>query len=193
MLNEPSFDNTIQIDEVNPFSEEKFYINFYRDVTEEDLEFAKIADECPWLENKLIDFSYFKENNIISLDEYSNLLDTLQNELRIVNGQLMFYAQQYYEALRERTEILARLTTDLDSLGATCQAAIIDPIAETGATKDISYFDNAYKNIWTKSKEPTSILAYDDLLNEYFYKYYNAEQRFLKNIYYFKKYFNIAE
>ena len=190
MLNEPSFDNTIQIDEVNPFSEEKFYINFYRDVTEEDLEFAKIADECPWLENKLIDFSYFKENNIISLDEYSNLLDTLQNELRIVNGQLMFYAQQYYEALRERTEILARLTTDLDSLGATCQAAIIDPIAETGATKDISYFDNAYKNIWTKSKEPTSILAYDDLLNEYFYKYYNAEQRFLKNIYYFKKYFN---
>lgn len=168
------------------FSEEKVYLNFYRDVTEEDLDFARIADECPWLENKLIDFSYFKKIK----DEYSTLLDILQNDLRIVNGQLMFYAQSYYEALRKRTEILAILTNNLDSLGAACQAAIVTPLAETGTTKDISYFVSAYNNVFTQPPQDNNLMGYNDILNDYFYKYYNAQQRFLKNIYNFKKYFN---
>ena len=35
-----------------------FYIDFYREPTFKEIEFAKIADQCPWLENKLFNFNY---------------------------------------------------------------------------------------------------------------------------------------
>ena len=167
---------------------------FYRDVTVEEQEFAEMADKCPWLENKIIDFSYFLDNNIISKDEYNSLMNILQNELRIVNGQLMFYAQAYYTALHERTKILAELTNNLDLLGAECEASIIEPLTERGAV-DILYsddFKNIYNNIMSSvvnPKEKIAILDYDDIVTDYLNKYINSDQRFLKNLYNFSNYF----
>ncbi len=57
-------------------------LDFYRNTTTEDLEFAKIADDCPWLENKLIDFKYFYDNQILNKYEYQNLLNLIQEDLQ---------------------------------------------------------------------------------------------------------------
>lgn len=58
-------------------------ISFEREATEEELEYAKIADSLPWLENRIIDFSYFVDHNLITPYEYNKLQDTLVNKLRI--------------------------------------------------------------------------------------------------------------
>ena len=52
-----------------------------------------MADKCPWLENKIIDFNFFLNQNIISKSEYNKIWDILKNKLRIINGQLLLYTQ----------------------------------------------------------------------------------------------------
>ena len=166
------------------------YLYFYRDTSEEELEFATVADKCPWLENKLIDFTYFKNQNIISAKEYNQLINILYNDLRKVNGHLMYYSRAYYKALHDKTEMIANLTNQLDSLGAACQAAVVDPLATTGKVKDISYFVEAYNEVFNNgTSELMNLIDYDLIVTDYFTKYFNAQQRFLKNIYNFREYF----
>lgn len=168
------------------------YLHFYRHPTNEELEFAEIADKCPWLENKLIDFSYFYDNRLITTSEYSELMNILNNQLRIVNGKLLIYAQAYYNALHQETEIIANLQNEIDILGAECQASIIDVSAESNKPAlDDSRFKSTYFDIINTNKtQYTSILQHATLLEEYFSKYFNAEQRFLKNIKFFTDFFN---
>lgn len=169
-------------------------LNFTRNTSAEELEFAKIADECPWLENKLIDFSYFLQQKIINSREYSELLNVVQNNLRIANGRLLSYTNEYYNALHAKTKTLARINETLDTLGATFNADIIDYYTQNGRVKDYTYFSNAYDAMIDAYFKGTSIdnelFNYNELLSEYFNKYFNAQQRFLKNIYNFKEYFN---
>ena len=167
---------------------------FYRDVTADEQDFAEMADRCPWLENKIIDFRYFLDNNIISKDEYNSLMNILENDLRIVNGQLMFYAQAYYSALHKRTQELANLTNSLDLLGANCEASIIEPLINKGVvdTLYIDDFKNLYNDTMSSVTNPIkkiALLDYDDLVTNYLNKYINSQQRFLKNIYNFSNYF----
>lgn len=174
------------------WTEPAIFIRFYRHPSTEELEFATIADQCPWLENKIIDFSYFHTNRIINDSEYKELLNILSNQLRIVNGKLLIYAQSYYNALHQETEILAKIQEKLDVLGAECQASIIDPCAASNApVLDLSQFQETYLNITTNdSTHYTAILNHTSLLEEYFAKYFNAQQRFLKNIKAFRDYFH---
>ena len=51
-----------------------FYAVFGRNYTQEEVDFAEIAEKCPWLENKLVDFSYFQRQGIISPAEYRNIM-----------------------------------------------------------------------------------------------------------------------
>lgn len=179
--NEPAIKNSLVV------------VKFFRDVTEEELEFARIADSCPWLENKLIDFSYFLSQSIISPAEYKSLLDLLKNKLRITNGKLLYYSSEYYNAIRNKTEILADLTSVLDSLGAAFNSDAVMPYQRTGTISNIKYFEQAYqtfRNAYCKENEQTSIINKSSLLTEYFNKYFKAQQRFLKNLYYFRQYFN---
>ena len=178
---------------VHSISNSKIILNFYRAVTSEELEFAEMADKCPWLENKIIDFNFFLNQNIISKSEYNKIWDILKNKLRIINGQLLLYTQSYYEAIHKKTELLSKLLEDLDSLGAAFQADVVNPYLEHGRIDNIDYFDEGYKTIISRyfsSTTPTSIINYNELLTEYFNKYYKAQQRFLKNIYNFRTYFN---
>lgn len=179
--------------EIYSISNSKIILNFYRAVTSEELKFAEMADKCPWLENKIIDFNFFLNQNIISKSEYNKIWDILKNDLRIVNGQLLLYTQSYYEAIHKKTELLSKLIEDLDSLGAAFQADVVNPYLEHGRIDNIDYFDEGYKTIISRyfsSTTPTSIVNYNELLTEYFNKYYKAQQRFLKNIYNFRTYFN---
>ena len=82
----------------------KLYLNFYRNVTKEEIDFAEIADKCPWLENKIIDFSYFYNQNIINRQEYQELMSLISNDLRIANGKLLLYSNEYKNALKSKIE-----------------------------------------------------------------------------------------
>lgn len=168
-------------------------LEFYRHATTEELNFAYIADNCPWLENKLIDFSYFLKQNIISAPEYKALLNVLKNDLRIINGKLLYYTQEYYRAIQDKTETLVKLTNDLDSLGAAFNSEIVEVFKSKGSIEDIRYFSKAYDTFvakYLKDGGATPIINYGDLLTEYINKCFSAQQRFLKNMYYFKQYFN---
>lgn len=167
-------------------------LNFSRDATIDELNFANIADKCPWLENKLIDFSYFYTHNIINKSEYNKLLSIFKNDLRVINGQLLVYAKQYYQAVHSATKTISNIINDIDSLSAAFHADVVDSYASGGKIGDISYFQEAYSTVSAKYFNQTSdsILNYEELLTEYFNKYVNSQQRFLKNIYNFQKYFN---
>lgn len=168
------------------------YLRFYRNPSKEELSFAKIADTCPWLENKLIDFSYFYTNRFINESEYEALMDIMNNKLRIVNGKLLIYAQAYYNALHQETEILAKIQEKLDLLGAECQASIIDPCADSVAPSiNLKTFKQTYLDVTSyNANNYTPILNHTTLLEEYFSKYFNAQQRFLKNVKAFRDFFD---
>lgn len=166
------------------------YLKFYRLFTEEEKEFAEIADECPWLEDKLIDINHYLANKIISPQEYSTLMNILNNDLRIVNGKLLFLTATYYNALREKTKIIADLTNSLDTLAATYHADVVNPLVNGEKPTELNNLIELYQNTFRNTTNLTGILNYTDTINEYFEKYFNAEQRFLKNIYAFDQYFN---
>lgn len=153
-----------------------------------------MADKCPWLENKLIDFTYFIDQKILSPNEYLILSNFINNNVRIINGQLMAHSQAYYTALHKQTATLAELTNQLDLLGATCQADILTPYATLGKVKDSSQFINAYNNFFRTfdAFKPIQLLNRTELLSNYLSKYFNADQRFLKNIKNFRDYFEMA-
>ena len=165
------------------------YLQFYRVFTEEEKEFAAVADQCPWLENRLIDFSYFLHQHIISRNEYETLMGKLQNDLRIINGQLLFLTDSYYRAIKSKTELLSKLTNKLDALSATFEASVITPLRQGKQPTDISDFIAAYVETFAMGNTQ-QILNYNEIIEDYFEKYASAEQRFLKNIYAFRKYFD---
>lgn len=196
----------IQVDEDKIFSDktdiekpvfifdENIYLNFYRSPTQNDIDFATAADQIPWLENKLIDFSYFYKHNILTKNDYITLLKQIQDNLRITNGRLLCYTNDYYEALRTKTTTLAELSNSIDSIGAAFNANVISPYASNGKVGDTTQFDNAYNSIYnnfdSSEKSQLSILSYDETVSDYMNKYISTQQRFLKNMNEFKKYFN---
>ena len=169
-------------------------IFFCRETSDEELEYAKAADLCPWLENKLIDFSYLYNSNIISNKQYQELTSLFSDDLRIINGQLALYSNEYYTAYHKKTSTLAELISQLDSLGALAEADLIQPYQDNG--KSITDYDNfklSYSLLWQDKKqaaEKTSIVDYDKTITYYTNLYFNSQQRFLKNIYNFSNYFN---
>ena len=168
------------------------YLTLQPIVSEEDRLFAEAAEDCPWLENKLFDFSYFVETKILSEQEYQVLIDIIYNELRIINGQLLIYSKAYYDALREKTEMIADIESALDLLGAHCQAEIIQPFTEEGKIKQPVEFDKCYDELLTRysSLSDDTILGFEDEVTSCFNNYFNSQQRFLKNIKNFRDHFN---
>lgn len=166
------------------------YLTFYRLFSEEEKEFAEIADKCPWLENKLIDFTYFLKEGIISPSEYSNLMYKIQNDLRIVNGRLLYLTDTYYRALKEKTKIIASITEQLDELAAIFHSDVVTPLSLGKSADSISNFSSKYNLVFSNLDNNIPILDYNEIVSDYFEKYFNAEQKFLKNVYLFRKYFD---
>lgn len=182
------------IPSVGALTSYNIYITFYREPTPEDLEFAAIADQCPWLENKLIDFSYFINHNILTSAESKELNKTINQELRITNGQLLVYAQSYYAALHQKTKLLSELINALDMIGATFQSDFIQPFTTNGYIADTTNFLKNYNyitNLYDKVNQNQfiNLLNKPEVISEYVNNYCNHEQQFLKNVYQFKKYF----
>ena len=172
----------------------ELHIYIGRTASSSDLEFAQIADKCPWLENKLRSFDYFQKIGLISKSQLKKVNNIISNDLRKVNGELLLYANDYYQALHKRTTTVADLLAQFDSLGAAAESDIITPYSTDGKiTFPTNYFDAAYGSIFTPTFNKTSktqLTAYDDLITNYSNLYFNAQQRFLKNLYQFRNYFN---
>ena len=172
------------------------YITFYRDPTAEDLEFADIADACPWLENKLIDFSYYQTHNILNKPELQQLNQLIQQDLRKINGRLLVYAQDYYNALHQKTKLLSEMINNLDMIGATFESDVVQFMSKPGTMLDTSNFSkqceyiNEIYNRAQTNQEKIGMLNLSDTLSEYVNNYINHEQSFLKNVFNFKKYFD---
>ena len=166
------------------------FIKFYRESSQDELDFASMADKCPWLENKIINLSYFYDHNIINKFEYQSILDTLNNRLRIVNGRLLYYSKNYYDSVKEKVKNLAAIQERLDSLGAACAGELVDKFRTSGSiSTDLKYLDAAYKNAFlTNIKMKTPLSGYYSVLNDTISKYFDSQQRFLRNIYKFRQY-----
>ena len=133
-------------------------------------EFAEIADKCPWLENKIIDFSYFYKNKILSQLEYQSLTHIIQNDLRIVNGKLLYYSGSYYRAIQSKTKIMAELLSTLDSIGAAFASDVVSQFQSNGGISNVDYFDTAYNTMiskYRKTSDMSLIINHKETLTEY--------------------------
>lgn len=169
-----------------------FYLSFYRQPAEDETMFATVAEQCPWLENKLLDFSYFINHNLLNSYEYGILIQQIYNNLRQINGRLIYLADSYYKALSEKTKFLAQLDERVTNLGAKFTAEFLQPYLNQKQIReeDVQDFLLDYKTLYAVPEAKRAIFNYDEIYSSYINKYLNAEQRFLKSIYDFTNYWN---
>ena len=176
----------------NNLASYRIYFRNYRIPSQEELDWASLADKIPYLENKIIDFNYFYNTGIINKNQYGEILNIVNNELRINNGRLLVYSKNYYEALHNKTRILADLQAKIDTIGGQYSAEILSPFSTNGQAKsDITDFTTSYSNLFPQAKrgELSYILNYDDIITDYIRKYWSARQNCLKNLYNFREFF----
>lgn len=177
----------------NPFAV-SLYCQWMRNPTEEDLAYAQAADRCPWLENRLIDFSYYYDHNIINKVTLNEMTNYLKQDLRYINGKLAVYLNQYYTAVHKKTTILADITNNLDLVGANFASAVTDYYRTKGVIGDISTTSSLYSTYTdvfsTTNDFQSSIINYSDTISDYVNKFFDSQQRFFKNIKNFTDYFN---
>ena len=169
-----------------------FYLSFYRQPSEDETIFATVAEQCPWLENKLLDFSYFINHNLLNSYEYGILIQQIYNNLRQINGRLIYLADSYYKALSEKTKFLAQLDEHVTNLGAKFAAEFLQPYLNQKQIReeDVQDFLLDYKTLYAVPEAKRAIFNYDEIYSSYINKYLSAEQHFLKNIYDFRDYWN---
>lgn len=182
------------IDTINyEIKEYNINITQYSQTTEDDILFAKIADSCPWLENILINFDYFLDQKVLDSNEYHSLLNIFKNNLRIINGKLLYYSKEYFNALRQKTKIISDLLSKFDMIGAWIKNNIIDSYSLEGKIEPRNDFKELYNQTLKTNLTQNNkglLINFNETISEYFNKYFKSQQRFLKNIYNFKNYFN---
>ena len=181
------------VEDTSPYAV-NFYCQWMRNPTEEDLAYAQAADRCPWLENRLIDFSYYYDHNIINGTTLKEMNNYLKQDLRYINGKLAVYLNQYYSAVHKKTTILADIVNKLDLVGANFASAITDYYRTKGVIGDISTTSSLYStytDVFSDSNDfQSSIINYSDTISDYVNKFFDSQQRFFKNIKNFTDYFN---
>ena len=118
-------------------------------------------------------------------------MNILQNDLRIINGQLILYSYQYYNALHAQTRILADLTNELDMLGASIDKTFVKSYGNQQKTVSTTDFELNYNTVFSpRTSQKTPLFNYNNIKAEYLNNFFDAQQRFLKAMYDFKQYFN---
>lgn len=185
-----------------------YYPNMYTDYLEtqkknnnytptvEDYNFAKQADLIPYLESKIFKSSYIKK--VYKPYLYKKIENTLFNDLRIVNGKILAYRQSYYSALQNKVSLISEASVFNDKNGSLILNATINN-SEVGTKDTLQNFYNScksstaaaeyIKNNFNVPLNKVSVLDKDETITYYGKLYRNALQRFLKNIYYFRKYY----
>lgn len=180
---------------------------FKTEYNDEDEQFAKIADQLPYLENKLIDLSYFVKNNLISKIQEKDINNRIYNDLRKVNSDILMNASVYYNRIHKQTQYLADMTNNIDAVGAEV-SNIVNIYKEKGSNDN--YDTNRLYNRWnllqysisgaapasktdiSGSYATVGFVDLYDTVSDYMRKFLNARQRCLKNLYNFRQYFDTA-
>ena len=178
---------------------DSFDINvfFKIDYTDEDETFARIADQLPWLENKLIDYTYFIKAGLLSKLQERDINKRLYNNLRKINSDILLNSSAYYGRIHAQTKYLADMTNNIDAVGA--EVSNIESIyKQKGPSND--YNTNNFLQRWsilqssitgTNSRNnTTNFMDLYETTSDYMRKFLNARQRCLKNLYNFRRYFN---
>ena len=176
------------------------YLRFYRDASQQDIDFATVADAAPWLENKLFDMSYFSQYySKISKEQRERIRDWMENKRRIVNGRLLTYSNQYYSMFQTQTKVLSGITSQLDELGGRVQLLVDDKASssaegddKSALKNDLSSFKEGYDNVFNNQGYiyNQALVSYNNLIGKYGREYFLANQAFLKNLYNFVEYYN---
>ena len=106
----------------------------------------------------------------------------------------MCYASSYYRALHAQVKILATIESELESLSADFNHLVVSSFKNTGnLATNITSFTTSYNAIFnqnTPTEDMVQLLNLNKIVSQKFNQYVSAEQRFLKNIYKFREYFN---
>ena len=172
----------------------ELYAFFQTEYNAEDESFAKIADELPWLENKLIDYTYFSDNGLLSKIQEQNINQRIYNDLRKINSDILLYSTSYYSRLHAQTKYLADMTNNIDMVGAET-SSITEKYLENGSGTDYDSSNllirwNLLQSNLTTGADVNSFGHLYDTVSDYMRKFLVSRQRCLKNLYNFRQYFN---
>lgn len=93
----------------------QLYASLYADesatVTAADSVFLRQIAAVPWLENKLINIDYFADRYLLSY-EVSDVMNRLNNQLRIVNGRLMNASRHFFTEQEKWMQTITKLESE---------------------------------------------------------------------------------
>jgi len=175
---------------------------FKKDFSDEDKIFARIADQLPWLENKLIDYSYFLNAGLLSKIQKQDINNRINNELRKVNADILLNAAAYYGRIHSQTKYLAEMTDRIDSVGAEI-SSIVNLYKQKEANNNYdannlilrwsllqaNISDAAAQTGVANSSAASTFMNLYETTSDYMRKFLNARQRCLKNLYNFRSYY----
>lgn len=182
----------------------EFHIFFKTEYTDEDETFARIADQLPWLENKLIDYTHFIKAGLLSKPQQKDINQRIYNDLRKINSDILLSAAAYYSRVHSQTKYLAEMTNNIDMVGAEV-SSIVDSYKRKGSNN--SYDTNNLITRWSLlqanisgaapasqtdisgSMITSTFMDLYETTSDYMRKFLNARQRCLKNLYNFRQYF----
>lgn len=95
----------------------KYYSNLYHNYTD-NLQFQREVAYTPWLENKLIDYSFFQDNHLLLPSEAQRIQDILYDKLRIINGRMLVHQRQYLSRYGEQYQQNTQDIINAESLNA---------------------------------------------------------------------------
>jgi len=179
-------------------------IFFKVEYSDEDIQFARIADQLPWLENKLIDFNYFINAGLLSKIQEKDINNRIYNDLRKINSDILLNAENYYSRLHSQTKYIAEMTNNIDMVGA--EVSSIEDIYKKKGKAESYDKDNLLQrwNLLQSNISGATDASQTDIkgsylsstfmdlygtTSDYMRKYLDARQRCLKNLYNFRKYF----
>jgi hypothetical protein len=194
-----------QILQSNNYIEDfEFHIFFKTEYTDEDETFARIADQLPWLEYKLIDYTHFIKAGLLSKPQQKDINQRIYNDLRKINSDILLSAAAYYSRVHSQTKYLAEMTNNIDMVGAEV-SNITDTYKRKG--NNDSYDTNNLITRWSLlqanisgaapasktdisgSMITSTFMDLYETTSDYMRKFLNARQRCLKNLYNFRQYF----
>jgi hypothetical protein len=160
-----------------------------------DLEnaFLSTITIVPFLENKLIDISYYKNTNIISDVDYNEWWNLLYNKIRIANGTLIYRANKKLEdvkLLNSLSDSIYESTEELNAslIGSLTQYLELDDKGDPGSK---FYEDNANNLLLNlKNISNPGVTCVESYVTYYQSLLDNDDQTFLSNLYEFENYWD---
>lgn len=102
----------------NEWLQSIYYPNLYDDYAADYPQFVREITYTPWFENKLIDVSYFTNNNLLLPTEVFEIQDILYNQLRRINARLIVAQTAYLQKYEQDYMDVNQRRIDAETLGA---------------------------------------------------------------------------